>query len=250
SRGGRGRRRTWRAAAGVVMLIVDRVNSSYGRSHVLHDVSLRVEPGEVVVLLGRNGAGKTTTMASVVGFVRTRSGTIRLGSERIDRLSPYKRVRAGLGYVPQSGRVFAGLTVLENLEMVRGRAASNGDGYSVERVFGLFPKLADLAARDAGHLSGGERQMLAVARALMANPAIVLFDEPSEGLAPVVVERLGELIAGLRGAGVGVLLAEQNHRFALRLADRGYFIEKGQIRHHGGGEDLSRSDVLERFLGV
>ncbi|MGH2712913.1 MAG: ABC transporter ATP-binding protein [Thermoleophilaceae bacterium] len=232
------------------MLTVERLNSYYGASHILFDVSLRVEPGEVVVLLGRNGAGKTTTMASLIGFVRARSGSIRLGDERIERLAPYRRVRAGLGYVPQSGRVFAGLTVRENLDVVRGRPSSNGDGWTPARAFELFPELAELAGRDAGNLSGGERQMLAVARALMGNPTILLLDEPSEGLAPVVVERLGELVRDLGGQRIGVLLAEQNHVFALKLADRGYFIEKGEIRHEGASSRLAESDALQRYLGV
>jgi branched-chain amino acid transport system ATP-binding protein len=232
------------------MLEVERLNSFYGASHILFDVSLRVEAGEVAVLLGRNGAGKTTTMASLIGFVRARSGQIRLAGEPIERRAPYRRVRAGLGYVPQSGRVFAGLSVRENLDVVRGRPSANGGGWTPERAFELFPALSRLAGRDAGHLSGGERQMLAVCRALMGNPSILLLDEPSEGLAPVVVERLGELVRELRRRDIGVLLAEQNHVFALGLADRGYFIEKGAIRHEGPAQGLARSDALERYLGV
>lgn len=230
------------------MLKVDGLDAYYARSHVLFDVSLSVGRGEIVALLGRNGAGKTTTMASLVGFVRSRARTIELAGQRIDRRRPFERVRAGLGYVPQSGRVFPGLTVLENLEIVRGRRSFNG--WTPERVFDVFPALRALIGRDAGLLSGGERQMLAVARALMANPSIVLLDEPSEGLAPVIVQKLGELTSRLKEEGIGVLLAEQNHRFALRAASRAYLIEKGRICHEGPSEELVGSDALQRYLGV
>ncbi|MEA2245164.1 MAG: branched-chain amino acid transport system ATP-binding protein [Solirubrobacteraceae bacterium] len=232
------------------MLTVTGLDTYYGASHVLSGVGLEVARGEVVALLGRNGAGKTTTMASVAGFLPTRRGSITLDGERLDHRPSFRRVRAGLGYVPQSGRIFAGLTVRENLEIVRGRGAANGDAWTVERAFETFPGLARLAGRDGGLLSGGERQMLAVARALMANPHVVLLDEPSEGLAPVVVERLGELIRSLRDKHVGVLLAEQSHRFALEIADRAYLIEKGRIRHQAAAADLVDSLELERYLGV
>jgi branched-chain amino acid transport system ATP-binding protein len=232
------------------MLTVTGLHTYYGASHVLSDVGFEVGRGEVVALLGRNGAGKTTTMASVAGFLRPRLGSITLDGERLDHRPSFRRVRAGLGYVPQSGRVFAGLTVQENLEIVRGRRGANGDGWTVARAFDTFPGLARLAGRDGGLLSGGERQMLAVARALMANPHVVLLDEPSEGLAPVVVERLGELIRTLRDKDVGVLLAEQSHRFALEIADRAYLIEKGRIRHQAAAADLVDSPELERYLGV
>jgi branched-chain amino acid transport system ATP-binding protein len=232
------------------MLSVTGLDTYYGASHVLSGVGFEVGRGEVVALLGRNGAGKTTTMASVAGFLRARRGSITLDGERLDHRPSFRRVRAGIGYVPQSGRVFAGLTVRENLEIVRGRRAANGDAWTVARAFEAFPGLARLAGRDGGLLSGGERQMLAVARALMANPHIVLLDEPSEGLAPVVVERLGELIRALRYQHVGVLLAEQSHRFALEIADRAYLIEKGRIRHQAAAADLVDSPELERYLGV
>jgi branched-chain amino acid transport system ATP-binding protein len=232
-----------------MILEVAGLTTYYGSSRALFDVSLRVRAGEVVSLLGRNGAGKTTTMASIVGMTRSRRGSIELGGARLDRLAAFKRVRAGLGYVPQSGRVFAGLSVRENLEIVRGRRL-NGDGWSVRRAFEAFPKLAELRERDAGRLSGGERQMLAVARALMGNPSIVLLDEPSEGLAPVMVQSLGQLVCTLRDNGVGVLLAEQNHRFALALADRAYIIEKGAIQREGLPGELMDSPTLEQHLGV
>lgn len=231
------------------MLTVSDLTAYYGSSRVLFDVSLTVQAGEVVTLLGRNGAGKTTTMASIVGMVRARGGAVSLDGTPLEKLPPFRRVRAGLGYVPQSGRVFGGLSVRENLEIVRG-ARRNGDGWTVERALETFPKLAELQQRDAGRLSGGERQMLAVARALMANPSVILLDEPSEGLAPVVVQLLGQLVRRLRDSGVGVLLAEQNHLFALSLADRAYVIEKGAICHEGTADELVGSEILERYLGV
>lgn len=230
------------------MLKVDRLNSAYGPSHVLFDVSLEVANGEIVALLGRNGAGKTTTMASLVGFLRHRSGSIMLDGRKIDPLPSHQRVRAGLGIVPQSGRVFRGLSIRENLEIVRGRPTR--DGWTVDRVFDVFPDLRPIARRDAGLLSGGQRQMLAVGRALMANPSVMLLDEPSEGLAPVVVQALGGLVRRLKGEGIGVLLAEQNHRFALAVADRGYLMEKGQIRHEAPASELLGSAELHRHLGV
>ena len=230
------------------MLSVDGLNCYYGLSHVVFDVSLRVDRGEVVALLGRNGAGKTTTMAGLVGFVRGRARAIEMDGERIDRRKPFRRIRSGLAYVPQGGRTFSGLSVQENLEIVRGR--SSDEPWTVERAFGIFPALERMARRDAGLLSGGERQMLAVARALMANPSVILLDEPSEGLAPVIVRALGDLVRSLREQGVGVLLAEQNHRFALGVADRGYLMEKGRIGHEGSSGDLLDSEALQRYLGV
>lgn len=230
------------------MLRVENLNVYYGQSHVVSDVSLRVERGEVVGLLGRNGAGKTTTMGGLVGILRSRVAAIELDGQRINNRRAYQRVRAGVGYVPQSGRVFPGLSVRENLDIVRGRGAS--DGWTAERAFDAFPALRPLANRDAGRLSGGERQMLAVARALMGNPAVILLDEPSEGLAPIVVQKLGELIGALRDQGIGVLLAEQNHRFALAVTTRAYLMEKGRIGHEATAEELAGDDVLHRYLGV
>ncbi len=230
------------------MLTVEGLNSFYGPSHVLFDVSIEVEAGEIVALLGRNGAGKTTTMASIVGFVRQRSGSIVLDERRIDSLPSFRRVRAGIGYVPQSGRVFRGLSIRENLEIVRGRRRAGG--WTVDRVFDVFPDLGPISGRDAGLLSGGQRQMLAVGRALMADPSVILLDEPSEGLAPVVVQNLGALARRLKAEGIGVLLAEQNHRFALSVADRGYLIEKGRIQHEAPAAELLNSEALHRHLGV
>lgn len=230
------------------MLRVEGMNSYYGQSHVLFDVSITVGDGEVVAILGRNGAGKTTLMQSIVGSVRSGAAAVEIDDRRIDGMRPFQRVRNGLGYVPQGGRIFPGLSVIENLQIVRGRDVS--DRWTAERVFELFPPLAQIQRRDAGLLSGGERQMLAVGRALMANPSVILFDEPSEGLAPAIVRTVGALAADLKSRGIGVLLAEQNHRFALGAADRAYLIEKGRIRHEGAASELVGSEVLERYLGV
>lgn len=230
------------------MLRVEGLNSFYGRSHVLFDVSLTVGEGEVVALLGRNGAGKTTLMQSIVGTVRSTAATIEVDGSRIDGAKTYRRVRKGLGYVPQGGRIFAGLTVKENLEIVRGRRLQ--DGWTADKAFDLFPALGEIARRDAGLLSGGERQMLAVGRALMADPSVILLDEPSEGMAPVIVAKLGELARQLKTQRIAVLLAEQNHRFALGAADRGYLIEKGRICHEAPAAELIGSEALNRYLGV
>ena len=207
-----------------MMLHVEGLQGYYGASHVLHDVALDVDEGELVALLGRNGAGKTTTLSALMGVVRTRGGRVTVAGEELAGLPPYRRARAGLTLVPSGARVFANLTVEENLEVVRGRRV-NGSGehaWTVARVYEAFPKLATLRANMAGKLSGGERQMLAVGRGLMAHPRVLMLDEPSEGLAPVVLEEIGALLGTLRQTGLTMILAEQNHRFALRYADRAY----------------------------
>lgn len=229
------------------MLEVRDLHTYYGRSHVLHGVSFTVRRGEAVALLGRNGAGKTTTMSTLAGFLPAARGSVRLQGEELGGLPAFKRVRAGLALVPQSGRVFAGLSVQENLDIVRGRP---GGDWSRERVFELFPALAALRRRDAGFLSGGERQMLAVGRALMANPKVLLLDEPSEGLAPLVVQALGELVVRLKGEGLALLLAEQNHRFALAVCERACFIAKGAIHHEGQAGDIAGSELIHEYLGT
>ncbi len=231
------------------MLTVRGLNAYYGASHVLHDLSMEVRQGELVALLGRNGAGKTTTFAALMGLVTTRSGEIVVGDERLDDRSTYRRSRAGLSLVPSGARVFANLTVRENLEVVRARSVDEG-GWTITRVYEAFPKLGDLREAMAGNLSGGERQMLAVGRGLMANPKVLLLDEPSEGLAPVVLQEIGRLMKRLRETGLTMVLAEQNHRWALRYADRAYLIEKGQIRHEAAADELEGSEALQRYLGV
>ncbi|MGH3440547.1 MAG: ABC transporter ATP-binding protein [Nitriliruptorales bacterium] len=232
------------------MLEVRGLNGFYGASHVLHDVSVAVKAGELVALLGRNGAGKTTTLGALMGLVRTRDGHVRVGDDDLTGASTYRRARLGLSLVPSGARVFPNLTVEENLEVVRSRQSENGERWTIAAVYDVFPKLHDLRASMAGNLSGGERQMLAVGRGLVANPRVLLLDEPSEGLAPVVVQEIGRLLETLRERGLTMVLAEQNHRFALRHADRAFLIEKGAIRHEAPAADLEGSEELHRYLGV
>jgi branched-chain amino acid transport system ATP-binding protein len=232
------------------MLSVEGLQSYYGASHVLHGVTLDAKRGELVALLGRNGAGKTTTLSSLIGAVRSREGAIKLDGEDIAGLQPHQRLKKGLSFVPSGARVFGNLTVEENLQVVRPRKLDEGEPWTVKRVYEFFPKLSDLRNSMAGNLSGGERQMLAVGRGLMANPKVLLLDEPSEGLAPVVVQAIGRLMGQLKEVGLTMVLAEQNHRFALRHADRAFLIEKGQIRHSAPAAELEGSEALQRYLGV
>ncbi|RLA78655.1 MAG: ABC transporter ATP-binding protein [Deltaproteobacteria bacterium] len=231
------------------MLEVNGIHTYYGLSHILFGVSLKVERGEVVCLLGRNGAGKTTTMKSIAGLVPPREGRIIFKGEEITGLEPYRIARKGIGYVPDDRRIFADLTVEENLEIAERRR--DGDGWSRERVYELFPALKEIRDRRGGCLSGGEQKMLAIARALMTNPELLLLDEPMEGLAPVLVQALEEQILRLKEAGLTVLLAEQNVRSALRISDRGYIIDNGQIRYHGTIQDLRENEeVRKKYLLV
>jgi branched-chain amino acid transport system ATP-binding protein len=228
--------------------VIDLV-AAYGKSVVVDRVGLTVRAGEIVVLLGRNGAGKTTTLRSIAGVHPPLSGRVRLEDTDVTALLPYRRVRAGLAMVPSGARAFGSLSVEENLTLVTGKRAAGG-GWSLERVYALFPKLRTLRRAASGSLSGGERQMLAVGRALMANPSVIMLDEPSEGLAPVIVQSIARLLSDLRDAGIAVLLAEQNHHMALRVADRCYFIEKGRIAFSGAAAEARESAVVRRFLGI
>ena len=227
------------------MLSVRGLNAFYGRAHILADVALEVEKGEVAVLLGRNGAGKSTTLKSIMGWVRPRSGEVVFDEHRIDRLPMYRIARLGLGYVPEDRRIFTDLTVAENLDVGR-----QGSGWSPKRVFSLFPGLAETRDRLASKISGGEQQMLAIARTLMGNPSCILLDEPTEGLAPVIVDQLAAAIRGLKSSGVAVLLSEQNWRFASAVADRAYVIEKGKIRFAGTTAALADEGMHARYLAV
>ena len=229
------------------MLELTQVHAAYGPSRVLHGVTLTAGAGEVVSLLGRNGAGKSSTLKAIMGLMDVTSGEIRLNDRALRGLPTHEISRLGVGWVPEDRRIFTELTVEENL-----RVGEKGGGvWTVARVTTLFPKLAELARRRAGSLSGGEQQMLTVARTLMGNPRIVLLDEPSEGLAPVVVRTLGEQIAALKREGLTILLSEQNLRFAARLADRAYVIEKGQIRWEGPMARLMADEAARRaYLSV
>jgi branched-chain amino acid transport system ATP-binding protein len=232
------------------MLEVEGIHTYYGLSHILFGVSLSVEPGEVVCLLGRNGAGKTTTMKSIMGLTPPRRGSIRFKDEEITGKQPYVLARKGIAYVPDDRRIFADLTVEENLEIAarRGRGV---EGWDMERVYELFPALKDIQSRKGGCLSGGEQKMLAIARALMGNPELLLLDEPTEGLAPVLVRSLEEQVRSLKEVGLTVFLAEQNVRSALRLSDRGYIIDNGQIRYQGSvGELKENEEVRRKYLLV
>jgi branched-chain amino acid transport system ATP-binding protein len=229
------------------LLALDGVHGAYGPSRVLHGVSLEAKAGEVVSLLGRNGAGKSTTLKAIMSLVEVTEGAVRFDGRDITRTPTHEISRLGVGYVPEDRRIFGDLTVAENL--IVGEQGSGG--WTVARVYAFFPKLGEMARRRAGSLSGGEQQMLTVARTLMGNPRVLLLDEPSEGLAPVVVRALGEQIAALKREGLTIVLSEQNLKFAARLADRAYIIERGVIRFGGAMADLLADEALRRaYLSV
>src|SRR6185503_3310770 len=228
------------------LLEAQDLHTAYGLSRVLFGVSIEVRAGECVCLLGRNGVGKSTTMRSIMGLTPPQSGRVRFRGTDITGWAPYRVARAGLGFVPEDRRIFADLTVWENLDVARRTAV--GDGFTLERVFDLFPKLRELTARHGGHLSGGEQQMLTIARTLMGNPQLLLLDEPSEGLAPIVVDHLRDQIARLKREGLTILLAEQNTEFSLALADRVYVLEKGSIRFSGPAARLRDDQALRHEL--
>lgn len=215
------------------MLVADGLDGFYGRAQVLFGMSLRVAAGEVVALLGRNGAGKSTTLKSILGLVTLAGGTVAFEGARIERLAPYRIARLGIGYVPEDRRIFTDLTVMENLEVGRRTARAGHVSWTPERLFDLFPNLAAMRDRPGGRMSGGEQQMLTIARTLMGNPRLVLLDEPSEGLAPVIVEQMARTVRTLKGEGLSVLLSEQNLHFAREVADRAYIVERGRIRYDG-----------------
>jgi branched-chain amino acid transport system ATP-binding protein len=233
------------------VLAVSRLDAFYGSSHILFGVELSVGAGEVVVLLGRNGAGKTTTLKSIMGVLPTRSGSIRFGGREIGALESDEICRLGMGYVPEDCRVFRGLSVQENLEAGRRPAPAGREPWDEKRIFQLFPDLQKFLARRADSLSGGQQRMLAIARTLMGNPTLLLLDEPSEGLAPLVVREMLEQLTKLKQTGVTILLSEQNLKFALQLADRVYIIEKGAIRYEGSSQSLLDDRATrEAFLMV
>ena len=233
------------------MLELKGLNAAYGQAHILFDVALETRAGEVVVLLGRNGAGKSTTLKSAIGLVRPLSGEIRFLGQRIDRLQPFQIARLGLGYVPEDRRIFADLSVSENLEVGRQEKRESAPFWTVERLFELFPNLGRMKDRPGGRMSGGEQQMLTIARTLMGNPLAVLLDEPSEGLSPLIVEQMAATITELKREGLSVLLSEQNLHFAQLVADRAYIIETGLIRYGGTMAELAANDaVREQFLSV
>ena len=236
----------------MALLEVSHIDTYYVDSHILFDLSLTVEAGEVVCLLGRNGAGKTTTIRSIAGLTPPRAGAITLRGRDIVGLPPFRIARLGIGFVPEDRRVFPNLTVHENLEVAR-RTWGNGSAspWSQERVFDLFPILRERRRQAGGTLSGGEQQMLTIARTLMGNPEILLLDEPSEGLAPIVVEGLREQLGRLKASGLTMVLAEQNVRFVSDLGDRVYILEKGMVRYEGSmARFLADDEVRQTYLAV
>ncbi|HUJ88638.1 MAG TPA: ABC transporter ATP-binding protein [Syntrophorhabdales bacterium] len=229
------------------MLSVNAIHTYYGISHILFDVSLTVSRGEVVGLLGRNGAGKSTTMRSIMGLTPPKQGTITFNGQDITGKRAYLLVRDGIAYVPDDRRVFADLTVDDNLEI----PFSRNNEWTRERVYDLFPALGEMKSRRAGNLSGGEQQMLTVARALMTGPELLLLDEPTEGLAPLIVRDLEEQILKLRNAGISILLSEQNVKSALKLVNRVYVIDNGRIRFEGTVAELeANEEVKKKYLMV
>jgi branched-chain amino acid transport system ATP-binding protein len=229
------------------LLSVQDIHAAYGSSRVLFGISLDVAQGECVCLLGRNGVGKSTTMRAIMGLTPPSSGRVVWKGEDITGLPPFRIARHGIGFVPEDRRIFAELTVLENLD-VAARASGRHGRWTTEAVFTLFPKLTELANRQGGYLSGGEQQMLTIARTLMGNPELLLLDEPSEGLAPIVVESMLEQVGALKREGLTILLAEQGVDFSLALADRVYVLEKGAVRFSGPAAELRDNPRLRDEL--
>ncbi len=235
-----------------MLLSLKDLNTYYEQSHILQGVSLDVEQGEIVCLLGRNGVGKSTTLKSVIGLVKPRSGEVLFKGENVAGLPPHTIANKGVGYVPEERRIFGPLTVRENLLMgIKSGKKENGDGWSIEKIFKYFPALQKREKQKGGHLSGGEQQMLTIARTLMGNPQVILIDEPTEGLAPKIVETVEQVIQDIHRQGVPVLLVEQNMRVALRLAGRIYVIAKGKIMFQGTSGELEKAqDIREKYLEV
>jgi branched-chain amino acid transport system ATP-binding protein len=232
------------------LLAVDDIHTAYGLSRVLFGISLEIAAGECVCLLGRNGVGKTTTMRSVMGLTPPANGRVLWKGQEITGWAPHRVARAGIGFVPEDRRIFAQLSVWENLD-VAGRAGGRKGHWTVETVYELFPVLRDLRSRQGGFLSGGEQQMLTIGRTLMGNPELLLLDEPSEGLAPLVVEALRLKIDELRKGGLTILLAEQGVEFSLSLADRVYVLEKGTVRHAGPAAELrDNKELREKLMAI
>ena len=228
------------------LLNVAGLDAHYGRAHILHGLAFIVRQGDVAVLLGRNGAGKSTTLKALIGLVRPTAGQIVFDGHDIAGADPYRIARAGLGYVPEERRIFTGLTVLENLEVGRQPPRPGQQPWTPERLFALFPNLADLRHRQGGRMSGGEQQMLTIARTLMGNPSLILLDEPSEGLAPRIVEQMAAAIHALRAEGVTIVLAEQNLHFATRVATTAIILESGRIAWTGTMEQLQADEPARR----
>lgn len=231
------------------MLVLKGVNTFYGKAQILFNMSLDMSQGEVAVLLGRNGVGKSTTFKSIIGLVVPKTGEIRFKGQSIRGLPPYKICALGLGYVPEDRRIFTGLTVMENLEVGRRPPRPGFEPWTPERLFELFPNLGALKRHLGGQISGGEQQMLTIARTLMGNPEMIILDEPSEGLAPVIVDQLANTIKRLKQNRVTVLLAEQNLNFARRICDRAFIVDHGRVCHESTMKELT-DEVCEMYLAV
>jgi branched-chain amino acid transport system ATP-binding protein len=236
------------------MIVVKDIHSYYGKSHILHGVSLELKQGELVCLLGRNGVGKSTTLKSIMGIVRPTQGSIRFDGKELVGSQPYQIARLGVGYVPEDRRIFKSLTVHENLLMGTQKAKNNDSAeraWTIDRIYEIFPNLRERRSNKGSHLSGGEQQMLTVARTLMGNPKLILVDEPTEGLAPLIVKDVLEMLAAVRKSGVTVLMVEQNFKAAIKVADRFYIMAKGQMVFEGGmAALLAAEDVRKNYLEV
>lgn len=236
---------------GQPLLSVRGLQAWYGRAHILTGVDLSVERGEVVALMGRNGAGKTTTMKAIMGLLDRRAGAVAFDGREVSSLPPHRIARLGLGYVPEDRRVFTDLTVEENLEVGRQPPRDGAPHWTPERLYALFPNLAEMRGRRGGRMSGGEQQMLTLARTLMGNPSLLLLDEPSEGLAPRIVQQMADALRALKAEGLSILVSEQNLAFAAAVADRASVIEKGQIRFEGPMRTLLEDEAVRRaYLAV
>ena len=234
-----------------MILEVNDIYTAYGLSQILFGVSLKVQEGEIISLLGRNGVGKTTTLRSIMGLTPPKSGSIKWRGDEIAGKPTYEISRLGIGFVPEDRRIFSDLTVWENLDVAIQPARKRENAWTLDRVFDLFPALKPIQTRKGGYLSGGEQQMLTIARTLMSNPDLLLLDEPSEGLAPIVVQQLGEQIAKLRREGMTILLCEQNQRFSLDLSDRLYILEKGTIKYEGTVQEFKKDEnIVRTYLAV
>jgi len=233
------------------ILIVDQINTFYGQSHVLQEVSLSINGGEVVCLLGRNGVGKTTTLRSIMGLTPPQSGQILFKGIPVARKPSFQIARMGIGYMPDDRRIFPDLTLFENLEIARRLSSKGKVQWTFEKVYNLFPTFVDMKTRKGTQLSGGEQKMLAMGRALMKNPDLLLLDEPSEGLAPLIVQNLVEVIGRIRNEGVTILLADQNLKFCRRTSDRGYILEKGMVQHQGMMEEIwQNEEIVKKYLVI
>jgi branched-chain amino acid transport system ATP-binding protein len=232
-------------------LEISGLNAFYGHAHILADVAFEVEAGNVTALLGRNGAGKSTTFRAIMGLLASRSGAIRFEGRDIMRLATHEIARAGIGYVPEDRRIFTDLTVEENLSVGRRPPRPGAPTWRPEAIYALFPNLAEMRKRPGGRMSGGEQQMLTIARTLMGNPSLILLDEPSEGLAPKIVEQMAAAIVELKRQGLAILLSEQNLHFARLISDRATILEKGRVRFIGALAELEqRPDIRDAYLSV